>query len=90
MIKLYQFAFSHFCEKARWALDYKSIPYTPVNLLPGLRIKPIRKLAPKTCMPVLVDGERPCRFAGNHHVSRPNASRSFADAARPERGARGA
>lgn len=56
MIKLYQFAFSHFCEKARWALDYKSIPYTPINLLPGLHVKPIRKLAPKTCMPVLVDG----------------------------------
>ncbi|MBA2351178.1 MAG: glutathione S-transferase family protein [Burkholderiales bacterium] len=55
MIKLYQFAFSHFCEKARWALDYKSIPYTPVNLLPGLHVKPIRKLAPKTCMPLLVD-----------------------------------
>ncbi len=55
MIKLYQFAFSHFCEKARWALDYKSIPYTPINLLPGLHMKTIQKLAPKTCMPVLVD-----------------------------------
>lgn len=57
MIKLYQFAFSHFCEKARWALDYKSIPYTPINLLPGLHIKTIQKLAPKTCMPVLADGK---------------------------------
>jgi Glutathione S-transferase, N-terminal domain len=27
MIQLYQFPFSHFCEKARWALDYKSIAY---------------------------------------------------------------
>ena len=35
MIELYQFPLSHFCEKARWALDYKSIAYRPVNLLPG-------------------------------------------------------
>jgi glutathione S-transferase len=61
MIKLYQFAFSHFCEKARWALDYKSIPYTTINLLPGLHIKTIQKLAPKTCMPVLVDGAKAVR-----------------------------
>ena len=27
MITLYQFQFSHFCEKARWALDYKGVPY---------------------------------------------------------------
>jgi len=25
MIKLYQFQFSHYCEKMRWALDYKGI-----------------------------------------------------------------
>jgi glutathione S-transferase len=60
MIKLYQFTFSHFCEKARWALDYKNIPYTPVNMLPGLHIKTIHKLAPRTwtCMPVLLDGAK--------------------------------
>ncbi|MBC7943773.1 MAG: glutathione S-transferase family protein [Burkholderiales bacterium] len=57
MIKLYQFAFSHYCEKVRWALDFKGIPYTAINLLPGLHLKPISKLAPKTCMPVLVDGK---------------------------------
>ena len=57
MIKLYQFAFSHCCEKARWALDYKSIPYRAVNLLPGLHLKPAQKLAPKTCLPILVDGK---------------------------------
>ena len=57
MIKLYQFAFSHFCEKARWGLDYKSSPYTPVNLLPGLHIKPAQMLAPKTCLPILIEGK---------------------------------
>lgn len=55
MIQLYQFTFSHFCEKARWALDYKNIAYQPVNLLPGFHLKRVRKLAPKTCLPVLED-----------------------------------
>jgi glutathione S-transferase len=57
MIRLYQFPFSHFCEKARWALDYKRIAYQPVNLLPGLHVKRVRKLAPKSCLPVLQDGD---------------------------------
>jgi len=57
MIELYQFPFSHFCEKARWALDYKGVRYKPVNLLPGFHVKAVKKLAPKSCLPVLVDGE---------------------------------
>ncbi len=54
MIQLYQFPFSHFCEKARWALDYKGLAYRVVNLLPGFHLKRMRKIAPKTCLPVLV------------------------------------
>jgi glutathione S-transferase len=57
MIQLYQFYFSHYCEKARWALDYKGIPYRPRNLLPGLHVKPALKLAPKTCLPIIKDGD---------------------------------
>jgi glutathione S-transferase len=57
MIKLYQFACSHFCEKARWALDYKRVAYQPVNLLPGFHMKPMRKLAARSCLPVLVDDD---------------------------------
>jgi glutathione S-transferase len=52
MIELYQFPFSHYCEKVRWALDYKGVGYRPVNLLPGFH----SKLAPKTSVPVLRDG----------------------------------
>lgn len=55
MIELYQFYFSHYCEKARWALDYKGIPYTPRNLLPGLHVKRALKLAPRSCLPIIVD-----------------------------------
>ncbi|WP_051906838.1 glutathione S-transferase family protein [Methylomarinum vadi] len=56
MIKLYQFRFSHYCEKVRWALDYKNIPYTPVNLLPGLHARVTRKLAAQTSLPIITDG----------------------------------
>ncbi len=55
MIKLYQFSISHFCEKARWALDYKGLAYQPVNLLPGPHVSTIKKMAKKSCLPVLVD-----------------------------------
>jgi glutathione S-transferase len=55
MITLYQFQFSHFCEKARWALDHKEVPYVCKNLLPGRHIKVARTLAPKSCVPILVD-----------------------------------
>jgi glutathione S-transferase len=57
MISLYQFEFSHFCEKARWALDYKGLAYVRKNLLPGLHMSVARKLAPKSCLPILVDDE---------------------------------
>lgn len=56
---LYQFPFSHFNEKARWALDYKGLPARHENLLPGLHEKTLRKLgSDSTQVPVLVHGER--------------------------------
>jgi glutathione S-transferase len=55
MITLYQLQFSHFCEKACWALDYKGLPYQRKNLLPGLHTRVARKLAPKSSLPILVD-----------------------------------
>jgi len=58
MITLYQFPISHYCEKIRWALDYKNINYEVKNLLPGLHVSTARKLAPDTCVPILVHGDR--------------------------------
>lgn len=53
-VRLYQFAISHYCEKVRWALDYKGIHYQPVNLLPGQHMSTIRRLTGKgTSVPVL-------------------------------------
>ncbi|MFT4563848.1 MAG: glutathione S-transferase [Gammaproteobacteria bacterium] len=55
MAVLYQFLGSHFCEKARWALDCKGVPYTAVNLIPGAHISKTKKIARKSSLPILVD-----------------------------------
>ncbi|MAR90105.1 MAG: glutathione S-transferase N-terminal domain-containing protein [Pseudomonadota bacterium] len=52
-LTLYQFPISHFCEKARWALDFKALDYTTKNLLPGQHVKVIRRLAAQSSVPVL-------------------------------------
>jgi glutathione S-transferase len=53
MFELYDFTFSHYSEKARWALDFKGIPYTPRHLLPGFHLRTTRKLAPRSSLPIL-------------------------------------
>ncbi|WP_166263434.1 glutathione S-transferase family protein [Marinobacter caseinilyticus] len=53
-VQLYQFAISHFCEKVRWALDFKGIDYEAINLLPGTHVKTVRQLTGKSSVPVLV------------------------------------
>ncbi|MDS1311047.1 MULTISPECIES: glutathione S-transferase family protein [Marinobacter] len=59
-LRLYQFAISHYCEKVRWALDYKNLNYETTNLLPGQHIKTMQKLTKGAgaSVPVLVhEGE---------------------------------
>ncbi len=53
MIKLYQFPISHYCEKARWALDHMEFDYQTINLVPGLHLKTIKKLAVKSSVPII-------------------------------------
>ncbi|QSP95235.1 glutathione S-transferase family protein [Marinobacter salinisoli] len=54
-LKLYQFAISHYCEKIRWALDYKGLNYETITLLPGQHIKTMRQVTGTkiTSVPVL-------------------------------------
>ena len=56
-MKLLLFPHSHFCEKARWALDYKCLAYAPVAVFPGLHRRTVRKIAPRSSVPVLVTGD---------------------------------
>lgn len=57
-ITLYQFAASHFNEKARWALDLKNVPHERVSLIPGPHAPRMKRLSGRTQTPVLVDGEQ--------------------------------
>ena len=55
-MKLLEFPHSHYCEKARWALDYKGIPFQAVAIMPGFHMITVRKYAPHTSVPVLLNG----------------------------------
>lgn len=57
-LMLYQFPVSHFCEKVRWALDYKELEYRTVNLLPGAHIKKIKAMAAQSTVPLLKHGDK--------------------------------
>ena len=53
-LTLYQFAFSHFNEKVRWALDLKQLTSVRRNLLPGFHTKTATKLGGTSQVPILV------------------------------------
>ena len=56
--QLITFAASHFCEKARWALDWHGISYDEVGWPPGLhRILAKRRGLKEAKVPILFDGE---------------------------------
>ena len=48
--------FSHYCEKARWALDWCGVPYVEQACLPGLHLKHTRRIGGRT-VPALVRDE---------------------------------
>ena len=54
---LWQFRFSHFNEKARWALDWKGVPHRRRSLLPLLHVLPVLRQTGQKQVPVLqLDG----------------------------------
>ncbi|MET0385328.1 MAG: glutathione S-transferase family protein [Polyangiales bacterium] len=64
---LYQFPISHYCEKARWVLDIKRIPYRIHNQLPGPHGPTNRGLTGRTSVPVLVEDGR--AIGGSHAIA---------------------
>jgi glutathione S-transferase len=52
-LELFQFRYSHYNEKVRWALDYKGLPHTRTDLLPGPHANVIKKLTGQHHTPVL-------------------------------------
>lgn len=56
---LYVFAISHYCEKARWALEHLGIEYELRHLAPGAHLEVTKQLgAPGSSLPLLISGER--------------------------------
>ena len=58
MLKLYQFPISHYCEKIRWALEFKDIDHEIKNLIPGLHLLKTKKLAPESSVPILTHNDQ--------------------------------
>jgi glutathione S-transferase len=51
---LWQFRYSHYNEKARWALDWKGIRHVRRSLLPGLHVPRVLWMTGQKAVPVLV------------------------------------
>jgi len=54
--ELFQFQFSHYNEKARWALDHKHVPHRRHSYLPGPHVLPIMRLSGQKSVPVMRAG----------------------------------
>lgn len=52
---LYQFPLSHYCEKARWLLDFKELDYVAQNLTPGLHFAFAQMKTGQHRLPILKD-----------------------------------
>ncbi len=55
---LHQFPFSHYNEKARWALDWKGLAHERIDYLPGPHAPQMQRLSGQMQTPVLAIGER--------------------------------
>ena len=44
---------SHFCERARWALDYTGLPYTEQRHAPGFHALAVRRAGGQRITPIL-------------------------------------
>lgn len=53
MATLFTFGPSHYCEKARWALDLAAVPYREVRWAPGPHLLSARRIAPQSLVPIL-------------------------------------
>lgn len=63
--RLITFGISHYCEKARWALDWHGIAYKEINWPPGVHLLLAKRCGAKqTTLPILLDGPRVIQGSG--------------------------
>ena len=63
--RLITFGISHYCEKARWALDWHGIAYEEINWPPGVHLLLAKRCGAKqTTLPILLDGPRVIQGSG--------------------------
>jgi glutathione S-transferase len=79
---LYQFPISHYCEKVRWVLDYKELPYRIHNQLPGPHAFVNRARTGRTTVPILVEDGHAIR--GSHAIALHLESRNDSKRLLPE------
>lgn len=56
-VELYQFRYSPYNEKVRWALALKRVPHRRISLLPGPHMRTVRAMSGQTATPVLRIGD---------------------------------
>ena len=57
--QLITFGMSHYCEKARWALDWHRVDYDEIGWPPGVHVILAKRCGAKdTTLPILLDGKR--------------------------------
>jgi glutathione S-transferase len=57
-VRLYTIPISHYCEKARWALDMTGFAYTEERHLQASHWRPVRRAGCSRTVPVLATGDR--------------------------------
>ena len=63
--RLITFAASHFCEKARWALDWHGCAYNEIGWPPGLHLMLAKRCgAKRSTLPILLDGDTVIQGSG--------------------------
>lgn len=56
-MRLVTIPLSHYCDRARWALDYAGIPFSEEQHLQMVHRRPVRRAGGGTTVPVLVTGD---------------------------------
>jgi glutathione S-transferase len=63
--RLITFGISHFCEKARWALDWHGIPYEEIGWPPGWHLVLAKRCGARAnTLPIVLDGEAVIQGSG--------------------------